>query len=542
MAGTEASPLTELTRVDFAWAAATGLASAGLFATVVTSHPGLGDAPETVAAVSSLGILHSPGYPAYVVAAHIFTLLVPVGDEAFRVNLFSLVCAALSVAGVQLLARRCGVARWAGVVGGLALAATAGFWFYAGFAKHDIFSGLLFLIALHLALAWRARPTTGRLVALAAAIGLGLGSSWPLQLLILPTVAFVLFVSRKRLSFRGLAYATATGLAVIVAMYGFVMVRASENPALNWGGATTVGRLVALVDRADFTPHSGRAPVGQAPAASGAAGAQPPSSQGGGVPSVTAPAFVTNNLSGYATTFGRELGVLGLLLAAFGLVASLTRRRTVASYPLLITFLVNLIGATAVVNFGASNGGFDGDLVGEGFVLGCYFVLACWLAIGADELVRIVTGARVAGRLGFAGRRGPLAAVAGAVLGAAVVVPLALGNWSVVRRDSKPFADRYASTALSELPPHAAVFILGAELTQPLVYRQVVYHQRPDVAVVAADGLSYDWYREQLSRRLGVSLPPSTGNSTADAVNAIEAAHVSVPCTSTRRRHSPSRD
>ncbi len=520
---TGALPLTELSRVDLGWAAATGLASAGLFATVVTSHPALGDAPETVAAVSSLGILHSPGYPAYVLAAHIFTLLVPVGDEAFRVNLFSLLCASLSVAGVQLLARRCGVARWAGAVGALALAASAGFWFYAGYAKHDIFSGLLLLIALQLVLAWRARPTTGRLIALAAALGLGLASSWPLQLLILPTVAFVLFVSRSRLSLRALASATATGLVVIVAMYGFVMVRASENPPLNWGGATTVGRLVALIDRADFTPHGGIAPAGHAPAASGAGGGQAPSSQSGGVPSVIAPAAVTDNLSGYVTIFGRELGVLGLLLAAFGLLASLTRRRTVASYPLLITFLVNLIGATAVVDFGASDRGFDGDLVGEGFVLGCYFVLACWLAIGANELVGIVGGTRMARRLRLAGRSRLFAPVAGAVLGAAVVVPLALGNWSVVHRDSKPFADRYGSTMLSELPPHAAIFILGAELTQPLVYRQVVYHQRPDVVVVAADGLSYGWYREQLSRRLGVSLPQATGDQPLDAARAIDA-------------------
>ena len=212
-------------------------------------------------------------------------------------------------------------------------------------------------------------------------------------------------------------------------------------------------------------------------------------------------AAAAGNLSGDVITFGRELGILGLLLAAFGLVVSLTRRRTAASYPLLIAFAANLIGATVVVNFGASHSGLTDDLVNEGFVLGCYFVLACWLAIGAGELVAI------AGHVRLGGRGRLLAPVAGAVLAAAVVLPLALGNRSLVQRNSKPFADRYASSAFSELPPHAAVFILGAELTQPLIYRQVVYHQRRDVAVIAADGLSYGWYREQLSRRLGITLP-----------------------------------
>ena len=119
--------LLALTRADVIWAAATALASAVLFATVLRSYPGLGDAAESVAGVSSLGILHAPGYPAYVIAAHIFTLVIPFGSEAFKVNLFSLVCASVSVGVVHLLARRCGAARWAASIGALALAATAGF-------------------------------------------------------------------------------------------------------------------------------------------------------------------------------------------------------------------------------------------------------------------------------------------------------------------------------------------------------------------------------------------------------------------------------
>jgi hypothetical protein len=278
-------PLTELLRADLAWAAATGLASAALFATALTGHVYLGDGPETVAGISSLGILHDPGYPAYVIVAHLFTLLIPFGSEAFKVNLFSLVCAALTVAGVQLLARRLGAARWAASIGALTLAASAGFWFYSGFAKHDIFSGLLFLLTLHLALAVRARPSTGRLVALAVVIGLGLGSSWPLELIILPTVAYVLIAGRRALRLRSLAAATASGLVVLVAVYGFVMVRAGENPPVNWGGATTVGRLWSLVNRADFRPHSSP-PAASAAGASGARGggsrgASAPGSGGG---------------------------------------------------------------------------------------------------------------------------------------------------------------------------------------------------------------------------------------------------------------------
>jgi hypothetical protein len=532
----DATPLTTFTRADFLWAAATGLASAGLFATVLWSHTALGDAPETIAGVSSLGILHDPGYPTYVLSAHVFALLVPVGSEALRVNLFSLVCASLSIAGVQLLARRFGVPRWAGALGALTLAASAGFWYYAAFAKHDIFSGLLFLITLHLAIAWLARPSTGRLVWLAAAIAWGLGSSWPLELLVLPAVGFVLLAGRRRLALGSLALATGTGLALIVAIAGFVMVRASANPPVNWGAATNLTRLVALVDRADFTTygsHGQSTPSGAAAPSSGTSGGS--AGQAGALPAGAA----TNPIVGYVEVFGRELGVLALLLAAVGLIASVTRRRNPASFPVLIAFLANLVGATIVVSFGRSNGGVDTDLVSEGFVLGCYFALACWIGLGSAELAGAIGRIPVARLVGrdaregvVEGRRGlaarvrikPLLASVGVLaLGVALVLPLAVGNWSAVHRSSKPLADRYAQTVFSELPPHAALFVLGAELTQPLIYRQVVFHERPDVTVIALDGLPQEWYRAQISTKLGVQLPPLTGALDLGAARVLNA-------------------
>jgi hypothetical protein len=517
--------LLELSRVDLGWAAVTGLASAVLFATALTSHPGLGDSPEAVAGVRSLGILHAPGYPAYVLTARAFTLLVPVGNMAFRVNLFSLVCAALSIAGVQLLARRCGAARWAASLGALVLAVSGGFWFYATFAKADTFSGLLFLVTLHLALAWRARPTTGRLVGLAVGLGVGLGSSWPLMVLIGPMIAFVLIAGRRGLSLRALATATATGLVILVGIYGFVLVRAAENPPINWGQATTVSRLIDLVGRRDFSSHGSPSAKSATPTAgvgsplgagSGVIGAKL-AGRGGNPPAatVTTGTAIAPSISGYGVIFGRELGILGLLLAAFGLIASLRRRYMVASYPLLIAFFANLIGAAVVVGVGSSPGS-DVDLVEEGFLLGCYFVLAAWMAIGATELVAITSNARLAGRFDFSPHRRLVSAMVAAILVAAALVPLVPQHWSVAHRDSKPFADRYASTVFAALPQRAVMFVWGADLNLPLTYRQVVYHDRPDVTVIAVGGLRFDWYRAQVSRLLGRALPAEAADPIVD--------------------------
>jgi hypothetical protein len=116
-----------------------------------------------------------------------------------------------------------------------------------------------------------------------------------------------------------------------------------------------------------------------------------------------------------------------------------------------------------------------------------------------------------------------LIAVAVVLLGVAVVVPLVVSNRSGVERSSKPFADTYAATAFGELRHDAAVFIFGAELTQPLIYHQVVYHQRRDVVVIATDGVEYGWYRQQLSQRLQIALPAVTGSVRVDAAALITA-------------------
>ncbi|MEW6610902.1 MAG: DUF2723 domain-containing protein [Patescibacteria group bacterium] len=64
---------------------------------------GLEDSGEFIAAVASLGIAHPSGYPLYVVLGKLFTLIIPFGDIAWRVNLFSAFCASITVSLLSLL-------------------------------------------------------------------------------------------------------------------------------------------------------------------------------------------------------------------------------------------------------------------------------------------------------------------------------------------------------------------------------------------------------------------------------------------------------
>jgi hypothetical protein len=60
------------------------------------------DSVEFAIGAATLGIVHAPGYPLYLVIAHVFTWL-PVGDLGYRVNLFSALSLALAVPFVYAL-------------------------------------------------------------------------------------------------------------------------------------------------------------------------------------------------------------------------------------------------------------------------------------------------------------------------------------------------------------------------------------------------------------------------------------------------------
>ena len=80
---------------------------------VITLRPDVGgteDSPKFQFVGRVLGTSHSPGYPFYAMATWAFGWL-PIGNLAYRINLFSAVCGALSCVIVFLTSRRLGVTR-----------------------------------------------------------------------------------------------------------------------------------------------------------------------------------------------------------------------------------------------------------------------------------------------------------------------------------------------------------------------------------------------------------------------------------------------
>ncbi|MDP8975937.1 MAG: DUF2723 domain-containing protein [Actinomycetota bacterium] len=479
---------------DGAWAAGVAVSAAGLYASTFSTHVAGGDAPESVAGISSLGILHAPGYPAYVLAGRLFTWLVPFGGMAFRVNLFSLVCAALAAAGVFLLARRVGAGRAGSAIGALAMASGTAFWFNAGFAKHYSFSALLITAASLLVVSWTQRGGWWYLAGAGGLIGLSTGSSWQLAALSIPGLAVLVLGRFRRLRVSELAAGVLSGLLVAGAVWGFVAVRARQHPAVNWGEATSASRLTDLVTMEDFGFGAGTlgrssSPAGDTPASGERRRA--PQKNVGAEDAGELPARIKAS----AILLSRELSVLTLAIAGVGLVISWRRGPRLYAAFLTVAFVVNIGGAALVV--GARRPPAMEAVVGlGGFLVGALVVVAAWAGVGASAVVAFV-----------AEDRGRVAHRAVAVVVAALVlIPSVIGHRPHADHRDPAFVDQYTGNVLSSLPPRAVLLVWGTERTFPLVYSQVVHGTRPDVTIVAADALSLPWYRDQAARRLG--LPP----------------------------------
>lgn len=154
------------------------------------------DTLEMQYVVPRLGILHPTGYPLYTLLGKLFTLLVPLNDPAFRLNLFSAFTGALAVAMVYLVARRLVAHHIAAIAGALIFAVGKTFWEQAVAAEVYALQMLLAAIILYLTL--RHSPLAPRsLYALAFAMGLGL-THHRLIVLLYPAIAlYVLLVNRS---------------------------------------------------------------------------------------------------------------------------------------------------------------------------------------------------------------------------------------------------------------------------------------------------------------------------------------------------------
>jgi hypothetical protein len=491
-----------LARGDWAVGALVSVASLVLFLVTFSGNVALGDGPETVSGVRTAGVLHAPGYAIYALVARAFADVVHFGSWSFRVNLFSVVCATLTIAGVYFVARGLEAARVGAALGSLVLATTASFWFNASFAKHYAFSTLLMTLIAVCVVAWRIRPRNSLLIAAAAIAGLSVGASWQETFVFAVGVAALVVVSSKRPRPRVLGAIAATFILGVAIAVIYTMWRAASDPGMNFGDASSLGRFFHLVTNRDFggaqNAHVGNAFTG---------------------------------IGNYLAVIVRDVGLGAIVLAGVGGFDVYQRRRLDQALFFGIAGLGTIIGRVATSAGSLTNGslriaGFYTSLAVGGQLVGAMIVFALLAALGTSWLVHKV--GVWASKLQPGDDVGVRAArvTAIVVLAVALVLPSVLFHYRPATHRIAPLADQYGDAVLRSLPPNAVVIASGWEFAQPMIYRQLVDHERPDVAVLSADFLTENtgWYRDQIVHRFHLDpalAKPPVGPSGQSFVSAL---------------------
>ncbi|HRP09247.1 MAG TPA: DUF2723 domain-containing protein, partial [Gemmatimonadales bacterium] len=83
-------------RPPYGMAALAALAVLAGFVATLAPTVTFWDAGELIASAKILGIPHPPGTPLWVLVGHVWGLVIPFGDYAWRLNLLSAVCGAIA--------------------------------------------------------------------------------------------------------------------------------------------------------------------------------------------------------------------------------------------------------------------------------------------------------------------------------------------------------------------------------------------------------------------------------------------------------------
>jgi len=197
------------------------IASFMLYVRTLASSLLYGDSAEFQTIAYTLGVGHPTGYPIYVLLAKLFTF-VPVGDVAYRVNLFSAFCAALTIGLVYLIIRKLGATYAAAVYGSLALALTPLFWKHASIAEIYAPAAACLAFILFAVLQWK-ETTNPRWIFLAGLFGgLSLGIHTAVSLGGIAILLYLIVSTRQRTDWVQALFGTLIGIIVFLSSFLFL--------------------------------------------------------------------------------------------------------------------------------------------------------------------------------------------------------------------------------------------------------------------------------------------------------------------------------
>ncbi len=420
---------------------------------ITWAHDGA-DGGDLITAVMTGGVPHPPGYPTYLLLTWPLARL-PFGNPAWRLNLFSALCAAcaaglvaLTVAQVtEQMGRQAQVAKAAGMGAGLMLAWSPVLWSQAVIAEVYTLGALLTALIIFLATGRLNRPAC-----LGLSFGLTLGTS-PVLIVTGPLVAIALGRPGKHWFQAGL------GLLIGLAVLGLLPLRALSGAPVNWGDPSTFEGFRWLIAAELYRGYVFALPLGSLGA----------------------------RLLAWASMVARQFTPIGLLIGLWGLL-QLRRARPGLASAMLVAFLC--LSAFAI-GYNTSDSYV--------YLIPPFVLLAVWIGVGLGKILAELELKSFMSRL------------PGLKWGLALILPLIelLIGWPAADLHADRAAVNFGQAIMAQAPAQAILVTSEDAHTFTVWYFHYVRGERPDVTIIDRDMLGMPWYRLTIARESGWAHPAS---------------------------------
>jgi hypothetical protein len=192
------------------------------------------DSAELTVGAQSLGIVHAPGYPLYLMVGHVFSWL-PVGDVGYRLNLFSTVCLAATAPTLYALINH--LIQDRAIAFGTSLVLVWSYYLWTDGIVAEVYAPQVFTLAVcgwWLARMYRYRLSDGRSAAIAGLLYGVAVAAHPSSILFAPGV-IVVFLS-LRIPWRQCLAAAGIAVGAVLITLVYLPIRYRANPVANMAG------------------------------------------------------------------------------------------------------------------------------------------------------------------------------------------------------------------------------------------------------------------------------------------------------------------
>ncbi|GIK60207.1 MAG: DUF2723 domain-containing protein [Ignavibacteriota bacterium] len=442
------------------------------------------DSGELAAVQATLGIAHPTGYPLFTMIGYLFSLIPLPFSKIFQLNILATIYCSIGVGVFTYTIKYCldnilvfrkknlskesakkekkkskeqstekqieipeNFKLITAVFGGLSLAFSRTFWFQS--TSVEVYSLHLLLITLIIFFLLKAyvksfendKLSNWLLFAFFLALGF---TNHLTTLMILPGTAYLYFSRYKfnSASFKKLALMITLFILVLIAIYSYLPLRASQNPILNWGNPIDWERIYRHVTGRQYQ------------------------------------VWLFTSFDSAGKQFSHFWNILpfeffiGLLFVLIGLIVSLFRSKTLGLF-ILISFLFTLFYS---INYDIH------DI--DSYFLLAFIMLAFFSSFGALKILEMKSLPKNYGLIG---------------LGLVLVIQLFF-NFREVDQSGVYTYEDYTKAILNTSPKNSIIFSYQWDyFISASYYYQYVENQRKDITIIDKELLRRSWYYNQIN-------------------------------------------